>query len=56
MNFLSQTFPERSAHRDGLHLFLDFRFHSREGDIDDLEQKCPSEIVLVSSSLLLLSH
>ena len=47
MNFLSQIFPERSAHRDGLDLFLGFRFHFREGDIDDLEQKCPAEIVLV---------
>ena len=53
MNFLSQIFPERSAHRYGLYLFLDFRVNSREEDIDDLEQKCPAEIVLVSRSLLL---
>ena len=53
MNFLSQIFAERSAHRDGLDLFLGFRVHFREGDIDDLEQKCLSEIVLVSRSLLL---
>ena len=33
MNFLSQIFPERSAHRDGLDLFLGFRVHFREGDI-----------------------
>ena len=42
MNFLSQIFLERSAHRDGLYLFSDFRVHSRKGDIDDLEQKCPA--------------
>ena len=51
MNFLSQIFPERSAHRDGLDLFLGFRVHFREGDIDDLEQKCLAEIVLVLRSL-----
>ena len=44
MNFLSQIFPERSAHRDGLDLFSAFRVHFREGDIDDLEQKCLAEI------------
>ena len=42
MNFVLQIFPERSAHRDGLDLFSAFRVHSREGDIDDLEQKCPA--------------
>ena len=36
MNFLSQIFPERSAHRDGLYLFSDFRVHFQEGDIDDI--------------------
>ena len=51
MNFLSQIFPERSAHRDGLYLFLNFRVHSRKGDIDDLEQKCLAEIDLVPCSL-----
>ena len=51
MNFLSQIFPERSAHRDGLDLFLGFRVHFREGDIDDLEQKCLAEIVLVLRSI-----
>ena len=39
MNFLSQVFAERSAHRDGLDLFLGFRVHFREGDMGDLEQK-----------------
>ena len=39
MNFLSQIFPERSAHRDGLDLCLAFRGHFREGNIDDLEQE-----------------
>ena len=53
MNFLSQIIPERSAHRDGLDLFLDFRVHFREGDIGDLEQKCLAEISLVLCSLLL---
>ena len=53
MNFLSQIFPERSAHRDGLYLFSDFRVHFQEGDMDDLEQKYPAEIILVSHSLLL---
>ena len=53
MNFLSQIIPETSAHRDGLDLFLGFRVHFREGDIDDLEQKCLTEIVLVLRSLLL---
>ena len=42
MNYLSQFFPERSAHRDGLEFLSAFRVHSREGDIDDLEQKCPA--------------
>ena len=42
MNFLSQIFPERSTDTDGLDLFSAFRVHSREGDIDDLEQKCPA--------------
>ena len=51
MSFLSQIFPERSAHRDGLYLFSDFRVHFREGDIGDLEQKCLSEISLVLFSL-----
>ena len=51
MNFFSQIFPERSAHRDGLYLFSDFRVHFREGDIGDLEQKCLAEIVLVLCSL-----
>ena len=52
MNFLSQIFLERSAQRDGLYLFSDFRVHSREeGDIDDLEQKCLAEISLVLRSL-----
>ena len=50
MNFLSQIFPERSAHRDELDLFLDFRVHFRKGDIEHLEQKCLAEIVLVSCS------
>ena len=40
--FLSQVFPKRSAH-----------VNFREGDIDDLEQKCLAEIVLVLRSLLL---
>ena len=48
MNVLSQIFPERSAHRDGLHLFWVFRVHFREGD---LEQKCLAEISLVLRSL-----
>ena len=52
-NFLSQIFPGGSTHRDGLDLFLGFRVHFREGDIDDLEQKCLAEIVLVLRSLLL---
>ena len=47
MNFLSKIFPERSAHRDGLDFFLGISFHFREEDIDDLEQKCLAEIVLV---------
>ena len=47
MNFLSQIFPERSAHEDGLYLFSDFR----EGDTGDLKQKCLSEISLVLRSL-----
>ena len=51
MNFLSKIFPERLAHRDGLDLFLGFCVHFREGDIDDLEQKCLAEIVLVLHSL-----
>ena len=51
MNFLSQIFPERSAHRDWLYLFSDFRVHFREGDIVDLEQKCLTKIVLVLRSL-----
>ena len=51
MNFLSRIFPERSAHRYRLDLFLGFRVHFREGDIDDLEQKCLAEIVLVLCSL-----
>ena len=42
MSFWSQFFPERSAHRDGLDLFSAFRVHFREGDIDDVEQKCPA--------------
>ena len=46
-------FPEKAAHRDGLDLFLGFRVHFREGDIDDLEQKCLTEIVIVFHSLLL---
>ena len=53
MKFLSVIFPERSADRDGSDLFLGFRVHFREGDIDDLEQKCLAEFVLVSCSLLL---
>ena len=53
MNFLSQIYAERYAHRDGLDLFLGFRVDFREGDIDDLEQKCLAEIVLVLRSLLL---
>ena len=44
MNFLSQIFPVRSAHRDGLYFFSDFRVHFQEGDIGDLEQKCLAEI------------
>ena len=51
MNFLSQIFLERSAHRDGLYLFSDFRVHFREGDIEDLERKCLAEISLVLRSL-----
>ena len=51
MNFLPQTFPERSAHRVGLYVFSDFRVHFREGVIGDLEQKCLSEISLVLRSL-----
>ena len=47
MIFLSQIFPEKSAHTDGLYLFSDFRVHFREGGIGDLEQKC-----LVKSSAL----
>ena len=46
MNFLSQIFHERSAHRDG----LGFRVHFREGDIDNLEQKCLAKIGLVLCS------
>ena len=38
MSFLSQIFPERSAHRDRLYLFSDFCVHFREGDIGDVEQ------------------
>ena len=53
MNFLSQIFAERSAHRDGLDLFLGFRVHFREGDIGDIEQKCLAEISLVLRSPLL---
>ena len=53
MNFLPQIYPERSAHRDGLYLFSDFRVHFREGDIDDLEQICLAQIVLVLRSILL---
>ena len=53
MSFLSQIFPERSAYRDGKDLFLSFRVHFREGDIDDVEQKCLVEITLVLRSLLL---
>ena len=56
MSFLSHIFPEKSAHRDGLYLFSDSRVHSREGDIDCLEQKCPAEIVLVSCSIALRNH
>ena len=33
MNFLSQIFPERSTHRDGLDLFLGFRVRFQKGDI-----------------------
>ena len=44
MNFLSQVFPERSANRDGLYLFSDFRVHVQQGDIGDLEQKYLAEI------------
>ena len=55
MIFLSQIFPERSAHRDGLDLFLGLHVHFRERDIGDLEQKCPAEIVLVLRSLLLVT-
>ena len=51
INFFSQIFGERSAHRDGLDLFLGFCVHFWEGDIDDLEQKCLAEIVLVLCSL-----
>ena len=51
MNFLSQNFPKRSAHRDRLDLFLGFRVHFREADITDLEQKCLAEIILVLHSL-----
>ena len=47
MNFLSQIFPERSAHRDGLYLFSDFRVHFREGGMGDREQKYLAEISLV---------
>ena len=54
--FFSQIIPERSAHKDGFYLFLDFRVHFREGDIGDLEQKCLAEISLVIRSLLLQSH
>ena len=53
MNFLSQISPERSAHRNGLDLFLGFGFHLWEGDIDDIDLKCLAEIVLVLRSLLL---
>ena len=56
MSFLLQYFPKRSAHRDGLALFLGFCVHFREGDIDDLEQICLAEIVLVLRSLLLESQ
>ena len=55
MIFLSQIFRERSANRDGLYLFSDFCVHFREEDVDDLEQKCLAEIVLVLRSLLLES-
>ena len=40
LNYLSQFFPERTAHKDELDLFLAFRVHFPEGDIDELEQKC----------------
>ena len=40
-----------TTHRDVLDLFLGFRVHFREGDIDDLEQKCLAKIVLVLCSL-----
>ena len=55
MIFLSQIFPERSVHRDGLYLFSDFCVHFREGDIGDLEQKCLSGISLVLRSLSFLT-
>ena len=42
MNFLSQFFAERSAHKNGLGLFLAFRVHFREADIDELEHICPT--------------
>ena len=51
VSFLSQIFPERSAHRDGLDLILSFLVHFREEDIDYLEQKCLAEIILVLCSL-----
>ena len=44
MNFWSQFFPEKSARKDGLDLFLAFRDHFQEGDIHDLEQRCPDAV------------
>ena len=56
MNFWSQFFPERSAHEDGLNLFLADRVHFREGDIDDLEQRCPlARYLQISRSEVVLS-
>ena len=38
----SQFFPKRSARKDRLDIYLAFYVHLWEGDIDDLEQRCPA--------------
>ena len=42
MNFWSQFFPKRSSREHRLDLFLVFGVHYREGDINELEQRCPT--------------
>ena len=56
MNFWSQFFPERSARKNGLYLFLAFRVHFREGGIDDSEQKCPAVDRFCLPLSLLIKH